>query len=108
MNHGYLYSIRGPGVPSRPRGAVQAASDRLCRQRQRPRPGRGDPDPDRHQHRQPPITVGNQPFGIAITPNGKTAYVTGGPDLVTPIRTATNTAGPPITVGTGPDAIAIT
>ena len=56
----------------------------------------------------PPITVGNQPFGIAITPNGKTAYVTGGPDLVTPIRTATNTAGPPITVGTGPDAIAIT
>ena len=67
MNHGYLSSFRGPRVPGRPRGAVQAPGDRLCRQRQRPRP-----------------------------------------DLVTPIRTATNTAGPPITVGTGPDAIAIT
>jgi YVTN family beta-propeller protein len=56
----------------------------------------------------PPIPVGNQPFGIAITPNGKTAYVTGGTDSVTPIRTATNTPGPPITVGIGPTAIAIT
>ncbi len=41
-----------------------------------------------------------------------TAYVVSGsglgPGAVTPIRTATNTAGPPITVGTGPDAIAIT
>ena len=27
---------------------------------------------------------------------------------MTPIATATNTAGPPITVGSGPDAIAIT
>ena len=42
----------------------------------------------------PPVPVGNEPFGIAITPNGKTAYVTGGTDSVTPIRTATNTAGP--------------
>ncbi len=29
-------------------------------------------------------------------------------NTVTPIATATNTAGPPITVGTGPTAIAIT
>ena len=41
-----------------------------------------------------------------------TAYVVSGrigvPGLVTPIRTATNTAGPPITVGIAPNAIAIT
>jgi len=41
-----------------------------------------------------------------------TAYVVSGgngvPGGVTPIRTATNTAGPPITVGIGPSAIAIT
>ena len=41
-----------------------------------------------------------------------TAYVvsgrTGVPGMVTPIRTATNTAGPPITVGIAPNAIAIT
>jgi YVTN family beta-propeller protein len=38
-----------------------------------------------------------------------TAYVTNsGSGTVTPIGTATNTAGPPITVGTGPGAIAIT
>src|SRR5450631_3204224 len=56
----------------------------------------------------PPITVGNQPFDIAITSNGKTVYVTGGTNSVTPILTATNTAGPAITVGIGPTAIAIT
>jgi len=46
---------------------------------------------------------------IAITPDGKTAYVAswqGG--VVVPIATTTNTAGPPIQVGDGPYAIAIT
>ena len=57
----------------------------------------------------PPITVGPGPFDIAITPNGKTAYVLNfNGDTVTPIRTATNTAGPPITVGNEPFGIAIT
>ena len=57
----------------------------------------------------PPITVGSDPQAIAITPDGKTAYVANiGSDTVTPIATATNTAGPPITVGNSPDAIAIT
>jgi hypothetical protein len=41
-----------------------------------------------------------------------TAYVVSGrigvPGLVTPIRTASNTAGPPITAGNAPNAIAIT
>jgi YVTN family beta-propeller protein len=56
-----------------------------------------------------PITVGRGPIGIAITPNGKTAYVTNYiADTVTPIATATNTAGAPITVGRGPIGIAIT
>lgn len=57
----------------------------------------------------PPITTGNDPDAIAITPDGKTAYVVNyGSDTVTPIATASNTAGPPITVGRAPEAIAIT
>ena len=56
-----------------------------------------------------PIDAGNEPFAIAVTPDGKTVYVvntwenTGrpanGPGTVTPIATATNTPGPPIQVG---------
>jgi YVTN family beta-propeller protein len=57
----------------------------------------------------PPITVGNGPQSIAITPDGTTAYaVNGTSDTVTPIATATNSAGPPIPVGDVPHAIAIT
>ncbi len=44
-----------------------------------------------------PITVGRLPFTIAITPDGKTAYVNGSAG-VTPISTATNTAGKAITI----------
>ena len=45
-----------------------------------------------------------------ITPDGQTAFVVvwGEPGTVTPIATATNTAGTPIEVGDGPYAIAIT
>jgi YVTN family beta-propeller protein len=60
----------------------------------------------------PPIAVGGFPYAIAITPDGKTAYVvsysSNGSGTVTPIATATNTAGPPITVGSGPRVITIT
>src|ERR1019366_1816311 len=57
----------------------------------------------------PPIPVGSYPEGIAITPDGKTAYVANYiSDTVTPIATATNTAGPPITTGNTPQGIAIT
>jgi YVTN family beta-propeller protein len=57
----------------------------------------------------PPITVGNGPDPIAITPNGGTAYVANlYSGNVTPIRTVTNTPGRVITVGAGPLAIAIT
>ncbi|MGO9780945.1 MAG: putative Ig domain-containing protein [Streptosporangiaceae bacterium] len=56
-----------------------------------------------------PIPVGSDPCDIAITPDGKTVYVVNSfSDTVTPIATATNTAGPPIRVGHAPDAIAIT
>ena len=56
-----------------------------------------------------PITVGPMPMAIAITPDGKTAYVANeGSNTVTPITVATGTAGTPITVGSTPDAIAIT
>ena len=65
-----------------------------------------------------PIDVGNEPFAIAITPDGTTAYVantwenTGRPasgqGTVTPIAAATGTPGLPIQVGSGPWAFAIT
>jgi YVTN family beta-propeller protein len=59
-----------------------------------------------------PIVVG--PLGseftaTAITPDGKTAYVSNRVSgSVTPINVATNTAGTPIKVGSGPEGIAIT
>jgi YVTN family beta-propeller protein len=62
----------------------------------------------------PPVKVGRGPVAIAITPDGKTAYVVNSglhtvvTGTVTPIRTATNTALPPVKVGRGPVAIAIT
>jgi len=56
-----------------------------------------------------PIPVGSGPDAIAITPDGKTAYVANGLSTsVVPIDLATGTAGAPITVGIDPDAIAIT
>src|ERR1700676_3893715 len=46
---------------------------------------------------------------VAASFSGPTAYVVNnGSNSVTPIATATNTAGTPITVGSAPDAIAIT
>ncbi len=52
------------------------------------------------------------PVGIAITPDGATAYVTNGRGRgqngsVTPINLATGTPGKPIPVGDAPQAIAI-
>ena len=59
--------------------------------------------------RTPPIPVGSAPDAIAITPDGKTAYVGNqASGTVTPITTATNTAALPIPVGSEPIAIAIT
>src|ERR1019366_4659748 len=88
-----------PGVPD-------ASGDRLRGQSD---VGNGDADPDRYQHG----GQGNQrrkyPYAVAITPNGKTAYVVNTfLDTVTPIRTATNTADKPIKVGSFPWDIAIT
>jgi len=57
--------------------------------------------------------VGENPAGIAITPDGKTAYVVNihpapGTGTVTPIDLATNKAGAEIAVGKNPREIAIT
>jgi YVTN family beta-propeller protein len=50
-----------------------------------------------------PISVGRWPRAIAITPNGRTAYVTNSDSgTVTPIRTATNRALKPISAGLTP------
>ena len=55
------------------------------------------------------IKTGFHPGAIAITPDGKTAYVANsGSDTVTPIRVATNTALKTIKAGRNPDAVAIT
>jgi YVTN family beta-propeller protein len=55
------------------------------------------------------IVVGREPVLGAITPDGKTAYVSNsGSASVTPINVATNTAGTPITVGSEPARLAIT
>jgi YVTN family beta-propeller protein len=56
-----------------------------------------------------PITVGSQPVGLAITPNGKYAYVANsGSNTVTRITVATNSASKTITVGSGPRELAVT
>ncbi|HLX51288.1 MAG TPA: hypothetical protein VKS82_23435 [Streptosporangiaceae bacterium] len=56
-----------------------------------------------------PIPVGRRPTEIAITPDGKTAYVSDSWQRgVTPITIATNTAGKPIKLGHFPGLIAIT
>ena len=56
------------------------------------------------------IAVGSGPVGVAVTPDGKTAYVTNsGSASVTPIDTATNTPGAAIPVGVlAPDGVAVT
>ena len=55
------------------------------------------------------IPTGPGPAAIAITPDGKTAYVTNSESAsVTPIKIATNTALEPIKVNGDPSAIAIT
>jgi YVTN family beta-propeller protein len=55
------------------------------------------------------INLGPDPVPIAITPDGKTAYVGDYiSDKVTPINTATNTAGRTIRAGSAEVAIAIT
>jgi YVTN family beta-propeller protein len=57
----------------------------------------------------PAIAVGADPRAIAITPDGRIAYVVdSGSGTVTPISTVTRRAGPAIAVGADPRAIAIT
>jgi YVTN family beta-propeller protein len=54
------------------------------------------------------ILAGTDPDAIAVTPDGKTAYVTNYTNgTVIPISTATNTPGTPIPAGSGPRPIAI-
>jgi len=58
----------------------------------------------------PRIKIGGSPVDVAITPDGRTAYVASFlKNTVTPIRTATNKALAPITTGGfQPVAIVIT
>jgi YVTN family beta-propeller protein len=55
-----------------------------------------------------PITVGEQPDGIAITPDGATAYVADfGSSQIVPVTLATGAVGTPIALDNRPSAIAI-
>ena len=55
-----------------------------------------------------PITVGDAPFGVAVSPDGSRAYVTNyGSGTVSVINTANNTVGSPITVGSFPVGVAV-
>ena len=55
-----------------------------------------------------PITVGKAPDVVAITPDGKHAYVTNfGDGTVSVITTATGAVSAPITVGKGAAGVAI-
>ena len=57
-------------------------------------------DQHRDQHGGRSDPGGERPAGVAVSPDGKTVYVTNcGSNTVTPIDTATNTAGAPIPVG---------
>ena len=64
-----------------------------------------DADPHGHQHPLQADPGRHATHAIAITPDGKTAYVRhrSTRDTVTPISTATNTAGKPIKVGATPE-----
>jgi YVTN family beta-propeller protein len=56
------------------------------------------------------ISVGSVPFGLAVTPNGKTAFVTNnGSGTVSTIDGKTRTKHPTdITVGSNPKGVAVT
>lgn len=55
------------------------------------------------------IPVGAQPFGVAITPDGATAFVSDqSAGSVTPIDLASGQPGPPIPVGSSPSGLAVT
>ncbi len=54
------------------------------------------------------ITVGTDPVGVAVTPDGKHVYVaSSGSNTVAVIATATNTVVKTVTVGDNPGGIAI-
>lgn len=54
------------------------------------------------------IPIGDFLNSDAMTPDGKTVYVTNSDNTLFPIHTSNNTIGPAITAGNGPGAIAIT
>jgi YVTN family beta-propeller protein len=106
--HRDQHARRGDPGRRRPGGGRDhpGRQDRLRHQR-----GLGLDDPDRYrdQHARRGDPGRNFPSAVAITPDGKTAYVTNfSSGSVTPIETATNTPGPAIAVGSFPSGVAVT
>ena len=82
---------------------------RKDRLRHRPHRRIGDADRTGDEQTRHGNQSGHEPAGIAITPDGRTAYVTNSQsESVTPIELATNKAGTEIKVGERPFGIAIT
>jgi YVTN family beta-propeller protein len=54
------------------------------------------------------ITVGNQPSGVAVTPDGTKVYVVNQGGTVSVIATASNTVVATVTVGANPSGVAVT
>ena len=55
------------------------------------------------------VPVGSSPYGVAVTPDGKHAYVANiGSNNVSVIHTASNTVVATVPVGTGPVGVAVT
>lgn len=101
--------IGAPGHGPRSAGRQRPATDYLANQVERELTRTITPISTATNRVRRPIPGRYFPAGIAITPDGKTAYVpcyrSG---IVTPISTATNTAEQPIKVGAGPVAVAFT
>ncbi len=55
-----------------------------------------------------PIALGGFLWGVAVAPDGATAWVADGSSSVVPIDTATDVAGTPIPVGSAPRVIGVT
>src|SRR5215475_1936713 len=92
-----------------PAGGQRSATVYVASQGQRNLTGRITPINAATNRAEGAIWVGVSPDALAITPDGKTAYVASvSSRTVTPISTATDTPGKPIKVSIGPELIAIT
>jgi YVTN family beta-propeller protein len=111
--HGHAHRPDRPAGGQADQGRREPAGDRhhagrRHRLRRQLRLGLGHADRD-CQPAGAPIPVGKQPWAVAITPDGRTAYVANyGSNTVTPISVATGRPGPTVPAGQAPNSLAVT